>query len=151
MSVEGWFLLWLTGFRCECLHVTLTVCLWVTWTSSKRRGAAVWAQARRAVFGCWLHTSSGMFARWAALQWQAQKNKLGHTMTGKKNNNNRKMPLFLFLMVCQWCHFEYHYFQMLAVLVNICSMCGGSVVFLSLAKFTGEFNDCPPCCWNICQ
>lgn len=62
----------------------------------------MWAEGRRAGFGCRLHTSSGMFAGWAALPWQAQKNKLGQMVTWRNREKTTwkiKRFIFVFLSV----------------------------------------------------
>lgn len=72
------------------------------YTSSKQSRAGMWAEGRRAEFGCRLHTSSGMFAGWAALPWQAQKNKLGQTVTWRNRRTKKstwKIKCFIFIFL----------------------------------------------------
>lgn len=78
-----------------------TECRWVTSTSSKLENwAGMWAEGRRAGFGCRLHTSSGMFAGWAALPWQAQKNKLGQMVTRRNREKTTwKIKCFIFVFL----------------------------------------------------
>lgn len=59
----------------------------------------MWAEGRRAGFGCRLHTSSGMFAGWAALPWQAQKNKLGQMVTWRKLKKKTTWKIKCFIVV----------------------------------------------------
>lgn len=90
-----------SGSNKGCLHLTLRLCRWVTSTSSKLESwAGMWAEGRRAGFGCRLHTSSGMFAGWAALPWQAQKNKLGQMVTWRNREKTTwKIKCFIFVFL----------------------------------------------------
>lgn len=103
--MNDWSLVCLAGFRFEqrCLRLTLRLCRWVTSTSSSLESrAGMWAEGRRARFGCRLHTSSGMFAGWAALPWQAQKNKLGQMVTWRNRRKKKttwKIKCFIFVFL----------------------------------------------------
>lgn len=96
------------------VHLTLHLCCWTTSREQRQ-----WAEGRKAWFGYKLHTSSGVFAGWAALPWQAQKNKLGQMVTWRIREEHertwkikyftsvfsslRLMPVWIFLLVKTGC------------------------------------------------